>query len=505
MATAVTAPFVASLLGRINPQWVRDVLPRRETNDIIAFMCTEYAAHPGQVFPPSDKVFEAFRYFDPDALSVVILGQDPYPVPGDATGLAFSSGACRVPQTLKNIYKALRTLKMMKDEETPTADLTPWALQGVLMINAALTIGPSQLRKPDGSIIHSHRNEWKQFTGKLIEAIVERACARGQEIDFLLWGKDARSYAPLINATVDVCGRRGLDVTKPPDDFGFVAKKIRALEYGHPSPLGKAHFENCGHFAAVNVRRVAAGLRPIVWNPATSVLVFTDGACRGNGTPAARASFGVCAATGALSGLRMCGMVEPFAYNFIDADDPAKGMTINDTPVVPTNIRGEFMGVCWALLLALRVGGCGAVHMVVDLKLIIDTLGDKPGAGWLAGWRDSDRTAAKLTADGIEVPKRIRERCTAGKSNMDLVNIASVLLDGVRARGRVVYFRHQHGHTAEPPVAEKLAHLLWEGNDNADGLAKSVIADGAESMGAAAGNRISVVSGPMGLFRSAPK
>lgn len=186
----------------------------------------------GQVFPPQDLVFNAFRLTTFDSLKVVILGQDPYHNDGQAHGLAFSVPECiALPPSLKNIFKELET-DILDFKIPKSGDLSYWAKQGVLLLNATLTVNAHQAG--------SHQKKgWEKFTDQVIQAISENK----EAVVFLLWGAYAQKKASLINA-----------------------QKHLVLTAVHPSPLSVYRgFFGCRHFSQTNVFLQQHGEKPIDW------------------------------------------------------------------------------------------------------------------------------------------------------------------------------------------------------------------------------------------------
>ncbi|WP_425054711.1 uracil-DNA glycosylase [Pseudomonas abyssi] len=183
------------------------------------------------IFPPGPLVFNALNSTLLDQVRVVIIGQDPYHGPGQAHGLSFSvPPGVRTPPSLQNIFKEInRDLGL---PIPPHGCLQSWAEQGVLLLNAVLTVEQAQA----GS--HSKRG-WERFTSKVIEVIN----ARREHCVFLLWG----SYAQ----------RKGEQIDR---------QRHCVLTSVHPSPLS-AHrgFIGNGHFSAANKYLVEHGLSPIDW------------------------------------------------------------------------------------------------------------------------------------------------------------------------------------------------------------------------------------------------
>jgi uracil-DNA glycosylase len=195
-----------------------------------AFVGEQYATQ--TVYPPIDDLFAAYRLCLPDDCRVLILGQDPYHGPGQAHGLSFSvRDGVRVPPSLRNVFKELA-----EDVAVPPSaggDLTGWARQGVLLLNAVLTVR--------GGAAASHANKgWERFTDATINALN----ARDDRIVFLLWGGYARKKAALVTNPAHV-----------------------VLEAGHPSPLNRAGFRGARPFSAAN-KALADGGRPVIeWDP----------------------------------------------------------------------------------------------------------------------------------------------------------------------------------------------------------------------------------------------
>ncbi|MCB0769221.1 MAG: uracil-DNA glycosylase [Flavobacteriales bacterium] len=194
-----------------------------------AFLIAERAAH--TVYPKGGDIFAAFHHTPFDKVRVVLLGQDPYHGPGQAHGLSFSvPPGVPPPPSLQNMFKELhRDLGLAVPQ---CGDLTKWAEQGVLLINATLTVRAGEAG--------SHQNKgWETFT----DEVIQQVSARHTGIIFLLWGRFAQNKAALIDA-----------------DRHYV------LQAPHPSPLS-AHrgFLGCGHFSKVNELLTAQGTRPIDW------------------------------------------------------------------------------------------------------------------------------------------------------------------------------------------------------------------------------------------------
>lgn len=185
-----------------------------------------------QVFPPQDQIFNAFRYTELKDLKVVIVGQDPYHEPGQAMGLSFSvPPKVRIPPSLLNIYKELRS-DIPGFEIPDHGCLIPWARQGVLLLNATLTVTSGQA--------NSHKDQgWEQFTDAVI-AKMNECC---EHVVFLLWGKSAEVKCARVDAS-----------------------RHCILKSPHPSPLSASRgFFGCRHFSRANEYLVSHGIEPVDW------------------------------------------------------------------------------------------------------------------------------------------------------------------------------------------------------------------------------------------------
>ena len=197
---------------------------------LYAFVKEEYAK--AVVYPPADKLFTALHHTPLDKVKVVILGQDPYHEPGQAMGMSFSvPQGIDIPPSLRNIYKEIHD--DVGERIPDTGDLTRWADQGVLLLNAVLTVRAHQAA--------SHKGKgWEEFT----DAIIKAVDGEDRPIVFLLWGRNAREKKELI-----------------------VNPKHLVLEAPHPSPLS-AHngFFGCKHFSKCNKFLESNGADPIDWS-----------------------------------------------------------------------------------------------------------------------------------------------------------------------------------------------------------------------------------------------
>jgi len=185
-----------------------------------------------EVYPPQELVFNAFRLTPFSEVKVVILGQDPYHNVGQAHGLSFSvPEGIAFPPSLKNIFAELST--DIEGFQIPSSgDLTKWAKQGVLLLNATLTVRAHQAA--------SHQKQgWERFT----DEIIAKVSSELEHVVFLLWGSYAQQKAALIDAS-----------------------KHLVLKAVHPSPLSVYRgFFGCRHFSKANAYLQAHGKQPIDW------------------------------------------------------------------------------------------------------------------------------------------------------------------------------------------------------------------------------------------------
>ena len=183
------------------------------------------------IYPPGKQIFNAFEKTPFNNLKVVVLGQDPYHGPGQAHGLSFSvPDGVKPPPSLVNIFKELK--KDIGMEIPSTGNLTLWAEQGVLLLNAVLTVRANEPA--------SHANiGWMDFTN----AVIQKISNEKKGIVFLLWGKFAHEKQILIDAT-----------------------KHHILKAAHPSPFSADKgFFGCKHFSKTNELLMYQGIEPINW------------------------------------------------------------------------------------------------------------------------------------------------------------------------------------------------------------------------------------------------
>lgn len=217
---------------KIEPSWhhaLRSQWDSPQFARLAQFVRSEYATQ--QVFPPAGRIFAAFDACPFDSVKVVILGQDPYHDVGQATGMCFSvAPGVPMPPSLVNIFREVNA--DTGAPVPPDGDLTRWATQGVLLLNATLTV---RAHAPASHAGHG----WEEFT----DEAVRRLNADRDGLVFMLWGSPARRKGAFIDRS-----------------------RHLVLESLHPSPLSayRGFFGN-RHFSQANAWLAAHGKEPIVW------------------------------------------------------------------------------------------------------------------------------------------------------------------------------------------------------------------------------------------------
>jgi len=221
-----------SLQVKIAPSWkskLENEFHKPYFEQLIRFVRQEYQT--GTIYPPGKEIFRAFDCADYDEVKVVIIGQDPYHGAGQANGLCFSvRDNVTMPPSLKNIFK-----EIYSDLGKPipkNGDLERWARQGVLLLNATLTVRASS---PG-----SHQNKgWETFT----DAVIKQISDQKKNIVFLLWGAYAQKKGEIIDRN-----------------------KHLVLMSAHPSPFSADRgFFGCKHFSKTNEYLKSKGLKEIDW------------------------------------------------------------------------------------------------------------------------------------------------------------------------------------------------------------------------------------------------
>ena len=183
------------------------------------------------VYPPGNLIFNAFNLTPFERVRAVILGQDPYHGAHQAMGLSFSvPRGVRIPPSLVNIYKEIKSDLGISEPES--GDLSYWAKQGVLLLNASLSVGANRANSHSGF-------GWQIFT----DAVIKILSARRQNLVFMLWGNFAKAKSALIDA-----------------------QRHLILTAAHPSPLAGGAFFGCRHFSRCNEYLRAHGMGEIDWD-----------------------------------------------------------------------------------------------------------------------------------------------------------------------------------------------------------------------------------------------
>lgn len=216
---------------RIEPSW-KEALAKEFVQDyfkdLSTFVRNEYLSH--TIYPPPKQVFRAFDLCPFDQVKVVIVGQDPYHGARQANGLSFAvEQSISIPPSLKNIFKEIKS----DIGVTPKAsgDLSRWAKQGVLMLNAVLTV------RAGSPASHKGRG-WEEFT----DAVIAKLNEEKETVVYMLWGK----YAQEKGATID-------------------REKNLVLNSGHPSPFSAHLFHGKHHFSQCNTYLEKHGQKPVDW------------------------------------------------------------------------------------------------------------------------------------------------------------------------------------------------------------------------------------------------
>lgn len=217
---------------RIEPSWHSALAAEWDKEYFVRltdFVRAEYSTT--TIFPPAGRIFAAFDACPFDDVRVVILGQDPYHGYGQANGLSFSvNPGVEIPRSLQNIYKELET--DLGVTPPPSGDLSRWARQGVLLLNATLTVR--------AACAGSHQGHgWEEFTDAAVRALAERR----EGLVFILWGAYAQRKGAFINRM-----------------------RHCVIESPHPSPLSASRgFFGSRPFSRANAYLTSIGKQPIIW------------------------------------------------------------------------------------------------------------------------------------------------------------------------------------------------------------------------------------------------
>lgn len=233
MTSGNTLAAAIAVNPMLDESWKKVLAPEFDTPYFLSlkrFLLEEKRA--GKViYPPGNLIFNALNSTPFEKVKVVILGQDPYHGPGQAHGLCFSvPDGIPPPPSLKNIFKELHN--DIHFTVPSSGNLQKWAAEGVLLLNATLTV--------EAGMAGSHQGKgWEQFTDDIIHTVSEKRCG----IVFLLWGRYAQNKEALIDKN-----------------------KHLILKAAHPSPLSAYNgYFGCKHFSQTNAWLVKAGQQPVNW------------------------------------------------------------------------------------------------------------------------------------------------------------------------------------------------------------------------------------------------
>lgn len=217
----------------IEPSWkqvLNEEFEKPYFRNLAEFVKNEFSIH--TCFPELKNIFSAFNHTPFSEVKVVIIGQDPYHGPNQAHGLCFSVGEnIKIPPSLKNIFEEIRT--DIGAPLPPNGNLLRWADQGVLLLNATLTVRAHQAG--------SHQNKgWEKFT----DTVIQKLSSEREGLVFMLWGGPAKKKGKKIDGS-----------------------KHLILSSGHPSPLAanRGYWFGNRHFSKANDYLAAKGKEPIIW------------------------------------------------------------------------------------------------------------------------------------------------------------------------------------------------------------------------------------------------
>jgi uracil-DNA glycosylase len=394
------------------PQTWSSYLLNEELKNIVATLSEDEIS---KSTPPPHQWFEFARHVEPRNIRVVILGQDPYPTKGHAHGLAFSYlGDGSLPGSLRNIFKCLHEQGLISVIPT-SGDLTPWASQGILLLNTALTTRIGETK--------SHVKIWSKFTRNIIKKLSEQV-----KPIFVLWGNDAKQYE------------------------AFIEDDCSVLQWCHPSPLTGKKFLSCTNFHEINLLLEKKNMGAINWNIEKTAhpvekefmlndsisglhVIFTDGSCYPNkscpdsrGGYAAEIVYGICKET------IIAGNLDISKY-------------------FATNIRAEGQAILSALKYIHEMDReCAKIIIYSDSELWIKMIKE-----YIPAWAKKDSTLKSID-----------------KKNMDLVIELWGVCKKLRLRKVELEFNHVRSHQVgwKSKDAESYEYFCGYHNDYVDKYAE---------------------------------
>jgi uracil-DNA glycosylase len=354
--------YIRESLSNLRPGWVNlftsDPI-KPALLEIFRTLKARSTDWPRKFTPEPKNIFESFKYMELKDVKIVLLGQDPYIKRGEATGLSFSvKPSVTIPPSLKRIFECLKTNKFT-NSYPKTGDLTSWAKDGVLMLNAHLTT--------EFGTSNAHMF-WEPFTNLLINRMCE--LRKDDPLIFILWGGFAQKKER------------------------FITKRNCVLKWGHPSPLGDNgraepdKFKNCDNFIKANRELIRQRKNPINWGMTETkslseeikLRMFTDGSARKNGKPGAIASY---------------------AYFIPDLEKKCAGSVCigkyDGNAIMPSNQRGELLGIIEGLEYLI------ALHKTQPIEIVTDSMYCKGIIeSWLKKWKKENTIHEKKNVDLLE-------------------------------------------------------------------------------------------------------
>lgn len=415
-ATNAVQPIDDILFNDISDDWI-DLLYTEELENII----NKITENKAEICPKIEDCFNFARMTNLEKIKVVILGQDPYQHKGWAHGLAFSS-LVKVPPSLKNIYKCLYEQKLI-EEIPPSGNLEPWAKQGVLLLNTALST------ELDNS--GAHLKLWAPYTKELIIKISNRKNIYDKFPVFILWGNPAKEYKKVIN------------------------KECLVLEWTHPSNLSRVDFTPCDNFTLCNEYLISHSMEPIDWDIMrfvrlkeqeilynslsiadkeellTTAIVFTDGSCNpNNSSKASVAGYSCIFKLGAFDNTIIMGNLNNETYN-------------------ATNIRAEGTAIYQVMIfLSDRLEYWNRAIIITDSEFWIKSITE-----WIPKWAKNNELSQRKNPDLIS----------------NIWNLYNELTSGLCTK--MIEFRFIKGHNRSnwgDKPKQSYEYFCYKGNELAD-------------------------------------
>jgi uracil-DNA glycosylase len=417
------------LFKGVSADWL-PILDTLELNGILQQVYESAAGNMENITPPLENVFAAFRQ-PMSNINMVIIGQDPYPTPGDAHGHAFSSLSTKIPHSLRNIYKML--VQAGEINSMPfNAHLSAWIDRGILLLNVALTT-------LNGASL-SHIDYWKPYTTQVLNKFTQLKLDAKERLIVLLWGnfaKDLRDYIARPGSAVE--GGTGSIVT---------GHFHQIMEWCHPAARDD-QFLICPHFSIINSERMSGGAIPIDWHPQApidraDIVVCTDGSAYHD-----VGGYGIVIYNMRKSPPDMAHCVEKVTNVWGRVPERnVEGKFIFGTEcITATSPRTECMAIMYALWALCDTPG--NIVIVSDSLMCCQTF-----TLWIKTWIAQQIVDTKKNADCIrEIWKLLSARADAGFTTV---------------------FRHMESHVPKYKTPQLIwPRLLYDGNAQADKLAET--------------------------------